>query len=363
MQDLEPKEAKKSFFSKVPKEKKVPKPKKEKKEKPQNTAFGVDKPEEHIAVSALRKRGLHLFLRAVIWTLLIGLCAKGIYDITQPNPITQIQNEAKIVMEKSAAEKSVQIQVSGFAGNFAQEYMSYETGKEEDYATRLKAYNPKLFSATASTGLVGIASCGYAQPYKVEAYTENQYDVYLLCKVNYVTLVPSPDGTTVAQTSVKKDTYLKVPVRWSADGGCVIENYPSFVAGPVAKEPPNESLAGDKIENVELDALSINLTDFFKSYFSQDQSLLDFFLTAEGRKTVFALNGRYQLDRIDKITAYKDPEVAGDVIVVAKLTIKDVNNVIFPQQYSLKMTKQDSKYYIKSIGTRIADLNFKTQEE
>lgn len=319
-------------------------------------------PDKKIRVSKLKRESVLKFMRLVMWGFLVFVAIRGATALAKPDPVNAMRSETQSFMKSFSAERSLQLEVSSFAQNFVKEYLTYAAGDEVDYAGRIQMYGPKIFS-TPPTQLKASSSCSYSSAYKIELYDQNQYDVHVMAKVEYQTPQVAPDGSTITVSTSMENVYFKVPVRWSASG-CVVTDFPAFVAGPGAISYPNQAFNGDMLDDDKTEAIEKAMTDFFTVYYGDSQSRVDYYLQtpALGSK-IKAMYGRYTFEKIDTLEAFKDPNVEGDFVAITKIKVIDVNGVNFDQRYSIYLTHKDGRYYIKALDNRAVDLKITKKEE
>lgn len=320
-----------------------------------------DDPEKKITVSKLRSESYLKPLRFLLWIMLIVIAVRGAATFMRPDQVSIMRQTTETFMTSFSEAQAMNLEVGAYAQTFAKEYLTYAPGGEAEYAVRLKLFAPKVYYGD-SESLKSSSSCTYASAYRIEKYDLDQYDVHVLAKVTYQTPQVSADGQTITQVSAMKDVYLKVPVRWSSKG-CVVTDFPAFIAGPTPIEYPNKSFNGSMAMEDENRAVEKAMTDFFSVYYGDSQSRVDYYLQSpELGEQIKAMYGRYTFERIDSLETYKDPGSEGDFIAIAKIRVQD-SGTTFLQRYSIYLTHKDGRYYIKGLDNRAVDLKSNTNSK
>ena len=105
-------------------------------------------------------------------------------------------------------------------------------------------------------------------------------------------------------------------------------------------------------DTATIQKINEGLVEFFKAYYSGEQTQLDFFLEKEG--AIKSVNSSSEFVSINKSTIFKLNEK--EHLVTVELTIKSFGND-FKQRFNVRLVKNADKYLVKSLDTRVSNLN------
>jgi hypothetical protein len=325
--------------------------------KNEKAAAIVDKDELYI----MRKNTFLKVVRGILWLMLIFIFIKGVIVSVRMDPTVEVNKTITNFKKEFSGYKEQDNEVLAFANNFAVEYLTYKAGSEADYANRLRKYAAdsianigyKFNSGTSSTVV-------YSQAYRKEEYSDTQTDVWVLLDVEYKSQETAPNGKITEKTTTEKTT-LKVPVIMK-DNHYIVEDLPAYVNDNI--KTSNFTAAAYKGKECTTDiteAIREALNNFYKAYYEEDQSVINYFLAADADKNNFiGLNGRVTFDGIYTIRAYYAAEgTTTQFVVILTLNVIDKNGVRLPQNYNLEVVYKDKQYYVRTMNTRNTNLNIK----
>ncbi len=296
-------------------------------------------------------------LRVLLWIILVFIFVRGIVAI--------FNSDKEAEMKRLIADFKVEYgnftnqnnEVMAFAQNFVREYLTYEIKGEEDYKNRLKPYVSKTFLNDSLNDFKNSAAAVYVQAYRMEEYSPNQVDVYVLAEVEYYSRTLDNDAQSYVTNCSRSQIVLNVPVYISAEQSYVVENIPLPVTDSVYLEEFGiQEYSGTGLEDTT--AIKTSIENFLKAYFEQDESVINYYLDIGADKEKFSgLKGRFTFLGIDDLKCYQEP--GADITCLVEFNIKDISNdAKLLQKINLSVRESGGKYYIKSMGTRTGNLNF-----
>ncbi|SFS08031.1 conjugal transfer protein [Anaeromicropila populeti] len=301
----------------------------------------------------MRKNAAMKGLRAVLWLLLAFIFVKGILVSIRPDRTDEVAGMIENFKSEFYAQKDTNDEVFGFAQNFTQEYLTYEVDGQKDFQERIKPYvSPKIYEMNDIYDFKSKAKTIYVQAYRKVEYSSNQLDVYVKATVEYEMQQLTEDKTTYETVSKCESSTLKVPVSIQNNGFC-IEDLPMYVSDSLLDECEYNNLVGEELESNEYNTA---ITNFLMAYYSQEQSVIDYYLSSDADKSKFmGLNTRYQFNQIRDLSVYKTD--SGKVICLVKVGILDsVNAAVVSQQFNVQVIKDGDRIYIQDINTKTANL-------
>lgn len=332
------------------KPKKEIKPKKEKAKKAKKEKQPKKKSEEYV----IKKNGLMKFLRVVFWGILLFIFVNGIIVLTRPDRTDEVKVMIDEFEQRFYEQKDSNEEILGFAQNFAKEYLTYTRSGEADFRNRISPYvSDRIFNMTGIYDFKKDAEAVYVSAYRKEAYSDQQWDVYVMCHVQYKKNTVNKNGEE-EEVLEQKRSVLKVPISMSNGGYCV-EDLPLFVEDYIRDAGHQEiEYYGTEIKNPKIEQA---LTNFLQAYYKQEQSVIDYYLTVDADKTKFyGLNGRYEFMSIDNIKSYQE-EGQKEIICILKIKIKDtVNEGIILQEFNVVVIEDGDRIYVQDLNTKIVNL-------
>lgn len=334
---------------------KVAKEKTEKKGDGREPIIRERKKEEPVYVLR-QNRGMKV-ARIVFWVMLIFIFIRGVATIFKPDNDDVVKKLIQDFKADYSEFSNQNAEVMAFAQCFAKEYLTYQVRGETDYKQRLTPYVTSAFLNNAINDCKGTARATYVEAYRVEEYSENQVDVYVLAEMEYESRILGEDGRTYTTEISTSQIVLKVPV-YMQDNFYIVENLPLMVTDSQLltgyKVP---EYTGTALSEEKTDKVTISVKNFLKAYFEQDDSVINYYLSGIADKEDFSgLDGRFSFIEIETINCYQ--EEGGDIICLVTFKIKDTeNNVEMLQKINLFMQESGGKFYINSMDTRTGNLN------
>lgn len=294
--------------------------------------------------------------RIIFWALLLFIFIKGVVHMLTPSAdadeVRQMLNDFKAQYENNSQENEG---VYSFAQNFVKEYLTYSNDYEEEYKERIKQYVTDELYSKELLDFKGNSEVTYVEAYKKEQYSENQVDVYVVADVQYAIQQISEDGENY-DTLIKTGTSIvKVPV-YIRNNKYVVEDIPEFINDDMKLENhESQEYAAERItDENEIESVEEFLNNFFKAYYEEDQSVIDYYIKQGIEENFIGLQGRYLFVEISELRLYQDAE---ENTAITFIKVKDsVNDATLSQSMNLKLQKDGDRYYITDINTKTINL-------
>lgn len=316
------------------------------------------KKEKEFEEYKLKKNKFHKILMYIFWGMLIYIFLRGVRSSLLPDSKEEVNSIIQDFKVELRQYKETDYEIMSYAQNFVKEYLTYEKNQKIDHKNRLLKYVTNNFFTNDLVDYSGNAEVTYVQAYRKEEYGKNQFNVYVLADVLYSMQRLSEDNTTVQTDSQKESLVLKVPI-YALEGNYVVEDIPVFVSDH------------NHLENYYVDMLRENeLTDstmkkeiegsisnFFKAYYEQEQEVVNYYLSKRALKDKFlGLQGRFLFQKVEAISVFNRGE---ELICLVRIKISDsVNQASFTQQFNLSLEKENDKYYVIDMDTKITNLKY-----
>ncbi|MFT8352891.1 conjugal transfer protein [Clostridium saccharoperbutylacetonicum] len=311
------------------------------------------KSKEH-KISLLSKTTVSKCVKLLLWIAFAFVFIRGTFTLVRADPVKDMQNQEKIFKKQISETNVLENRAFSFAQNFAKDYMTHIPKDEESYKSRLSKYMTSNLMNNIKFNDNDYTIVLYSEAYDIKQYSEKQFDVYVYLRVQYRTPKTTLQLDASQYAISEDDMYLDVPIAYTDD--FVVEDMPVVVAGPGKGYVDTKYYNGDSADmeiskNVEKD-----LNQFFKAYYEQNQTQIDYFLSLDEGYTVKALNGRYTFDKIDKIATY-NTNSKNVYLAIVEFKVKDVNGTELVQKFNVKLTMKNDKYYINQLNTRSINIS------
>ena len=303
----------------------------------------------------MRKNTVFLVLRTVLWIALAFIFLRGVAVSLRPDPVTEVNKTIDDFKMDFVGYQEQDNEVLAFAQNFAVNYLTYTAGAEADYISRLEQYAAKTVTGQGNRFPSGAAATViYAQAYRKEAYSPTQVDVWVLLTVEYRSKQQSTDGIVSEQTATET-AVLKVPVSM-VDSRYMVEDVPVFVADSnrQAEYKTAAFKGGGECDRATTEGITQALTMFYKAYYMDEQSAINYYLAPNADLTDFVgLGGRLTFDKITSLRAvYLQEGVTNQFVAVLTVQVTDRNGAAMLQNYNVQLVYRDGQYYVQSMDTR-----------
>ncbi|MBP0980981.1 MAG: conjugal transfer protein [Oscillospiraceae bacterium] len=302
----------------------------------------------------LRKNTSLRIGRFLIWTMMTFIFIRGVVTCIQPDPRTEVNRAIQDFKAELDSFQSLDSELLAFAENFAVRYFSYQSGGEAEYSDSLKAF------AAPQVSNIGIdipngAACRvlYANAYRKEQLSENQYDVWVMLELEYTTERRLDEGGYATQTTTEQ-TIIRIPVM-EKNGRYIVEDLPAFANddSTIKKYSPESFNGGSECNDTIRKSVRQALTNFFIAYCRDEQGVINYYLSPKANQADFiGLNGRVQFTKIDSLSVYPIPNETDRFIALVNLSMRDKNGMTLPQSYHIELLYRDDQFYIETMNLR-----------
>lgn len=304
-------------------------------------------------VYKMKKNTGRKIMRYVLWIMLICIFLKGAWEIVKPDSVSEVNSiihQFKADLKKTGDSPE---EVQRFAQDFAKEYLTYEYRGAADFKERIEPYVTKRIKDQAESiyGFRNKAKAVYVNAYKKQLYAENQWDVFVSAEIEYEITQPETGEKEIKTEKAN----LKVPVVYSPGSGYCVESLPLFVQDE--RQAKNYNPAEVMVDSeIPTDSLRPSIQTFLEAYYSQEQQMINYLLSADADKGKFlGMSKRFEFVSISSLKAYS-PE-GKDILCVAKIKVKDtVNGEELSQELNLTIIQDKEKVYIKDINPRVVSI-------
>lgn len=302
----------------------------------------------------MRKNTSLKILRVLLWGMILFIFARGVMSCLQRDREAVVDQMIRQFKEDYGTFSTQNGEMMAFAQNFVHEYLTYDIRGEEDYEKRLSGYvAATFFNSKVIDAFNAKAEVLYAQAYRIEDYSADQKDVYVLAEVEYTNRIQEEEGYT--EETSRQTVTLKVPI-YCQENSYVVESVPLVVTDSVLTNYRADEFYGTAVSDQEAAAIKTSVNNFLKAYCEQDESVINYYLATSADKEDFTgLDGRYTYQGISKISSYQG---MSDLICIVEFKVSDSGNgTTMIQRVNLMMMESGGKYYIEEMNTRTGNLN------
>lgn len=296
-------------------------------------------------------------VRAFLWALIGIILIRGTGTLIRGSEAEKIDKQNKIFLENLNKESGLEAKAFSFAESFTREYFTRYPTNKDDFKNRiLKFTTEQLADDMNNNSYSEVIS---VSAFSFEKYSTNQFNVGVEARVKQY--VPKPNQENISLDQLQYDTNLvnlciEVPIYISENMDMAVDGLPVFISGKEKAEVNVEGLNKEVENDPEVvNKLIDSITQFFKAYYEQEQTQIDYFLENNSEIIKKPL-GDSNFERLDNVALYKVEE--NQYLAVVKLTIKSYGNEV-KQGFNITLVKNGDKYLIKDLNTRTTNLNIK----
>jgi hypothetical protein len=296
-------------------------------------------------------------LRGVLWVMIGFVFLRGVISSLRPDPISDMQRQTAAFISEQRESRNLDFEIGSFAQNFAREYLTYESGRLDDYISRIAPYVSGHVTFLGIQNFRHTATASYVNAYRIEQYGSDQYDVYVMAIIDYIVNHHTEDGVT---TRIEQEsTYMKVPIRVLGQGRYIVEDHPVFIAAPDRSDHEPIRFTGPEVDRAINTEIEIILSNFLAVYYQENQTRINYFLAPEAIKEDFrGLEGRYKFGRLNNVRSFQDPLDRNRFLSLVEITLEDRNGQQLIQRFNVLLRRQGVRYYIVEMDTKTVDLKY-----
>ena len=293
-------------------------------------------------------------LRIVVWTFITILLIRGVVSMFKPDNTEVMLNENKLFVERMEKDLGLEAKLFSYAEEFTREYFTRYPLNPDDFKNRIMKFTSEQLAIDMNNS--SYSEIINASAFSFEKYSDNQFNVSVAAKIKQ--FVAKPGQENVEANKKKYDTalvteYIEVPIYVDTNNNMLVENIPGIIAAPEKAELKTTEYTGmQEGDQAVIQKINDGLVEFFKAYYSGEQTQLDFFLEKEG--AIRSVDSPSEFVSINNRTIFKLNE--NEHLVTVELTIKSFGND-FKQRFNVRLVKNSDKYLVKSLDTRVSNLN------
>jgi len=280
-------------------------------------------------------------VRYGIYAMLFIVMLRGIITFFVPNSVVNQALETPVTVNEAA---------QSFAEAFAQNYFSFDVGKEDEYRKRLEPFVAKGLLADDMGVKLTAIRVGYevknTRTWHTAKVTDQTADIDVRLEIEKI----EENATGKNEVMYR---YLRVPIAFNGTS-YFVNDYPTVLpeplipVGEMASYPELSETSNEVKVNVQL-----ALEDFLKAYSIDPPTKLRYFML-DG-KEISGYNGKMTFDRTQSIRTFL-PAAAADQTtivnqVIAYVTVlwQDENQVELKQNLTVELEFKDDRWYIKTF--------------
>lgn len=293
-------------------------------------------------------------LRIAIWTLITILVIRGAVSIFKPDNTEIMLNENKLFVERMEKDLGLEAKLFSYAEEFTREYFTRYPLNPDDFKNRIMKFTSEQLAIDMNNS--SYSEIINASAFSFEKYSDNQFNVSVAAKIKQFVAKPGQENIEASKKEYDialVTEYIKIPIYVDENNKMLVENVPAIIAAPEkAQLKTTEYSEVQEGDTATIQKINEGLVEFFKAYYSGEQTQLDFFLEKEG--AIKSVNSSSEFVSINKSTIFKLNEK--EHLVTVELTIKSFGND-FKQRFNVRLVKNADKYLVKSLDTRVSNLN------
>ena len=296
-------------------------------------------------------------VRAFLWVLIGFVLIRGSGTLIRGSEAEKIDKQNKAFLETLSKESGLEVKAFSFAESFTREYFTRYPKNKDDFKNRIIKFTTEQLADDMNNN--SYSEIINASAFSFEKYSDSQFNVGVEARVKQY--VPKPNQENISLEQLEYDTNLvtlciEVPIYISEDMNMVVDGLPVFISGKEKAEFNIERL-NEQVENDSeiVNKVTDSITQFFKAYYEQDQTQIDYFIE-NNSETIKKPLGDSKFEKLDNVALYKLEN--NQYLAVVKLTIKSYGNEL-KQGFNLTLVKDGDKYLIKDLNTRTTNLNIK----
>ena len=309
----------------------------------------------------LRKTTGLKVLRFLFWFLLLLIAARGVISVVKPDKTEELVNQMKSVETGLFTEIKVFNEVKGFTENFVRQWATYAKDGETDFKRRISPYVVKEVRELPEIyDFKSMSTVQYVNAYRIENVADGHVNVYVEVKADTVQYSEEEimDDKGKSEKMVKEvqgtgEYVLKVPVRITDSGSYAVDGLPLIVSDSAFYNANGMKSGVIELEEIQdIKSIEEALTNFLTAYYTEKQSVIDYYLEPEADKSGFCSlsSGDFVFQKIEDIKAYKKEN---DTLCVLTYKVQDekTQSTILQKCY-ITVSMKDGRVYIKKMDTK-----------
>ncbi len=341
------------------------KPKKEKKEKKSFFKKKKDLAEDlNNELNNTKKNNLVRIMpfriaRGFLWGLIAILCIRGTVSIFKGNQGEEIEKKNKKFLDMLEQESSLEVKAYSFAEDFSRDYFTRYPNSPQDFENRIKKYTTEQLAKEMNNGTY--SEVFDASAFYFEKYSENQVNVSVKARVRVYT--PKAGQEQVPQDAWQYDTnltdyYIKIPIVYDKDLNMAVDDLPVMTAPQTIASFKNKEFNGTTETNTDtVNKINDSLTQFFKAYYEQNQTQIDYFLV-DGAN-ILGTGQKFTFNNIERSSIYKIKDK--EFLAIVNLNIDSYSNPL-KQGFNVTVVQDGDKFLVKALEPRTSNINLENNK-
>jgi len=315
-------------------------------------------------------------LRRIFWGILLFVFLRGIISFIRPDKTVETLEQVHELKGLYSEEIKLTTEIENFAKDFIYNWTTYKKDGKVDFENSIEKYVYKELLKENPYDFKTDSSNIYVNSYRVENTGTSIWYVYVKTKVSQTVLVEEKkvkETEKETETKVEKEVkaekvemvvteeYIyKVPVEVT-EGKYLIRYLPQIVNDDFYYEVESSIVDSipdgfEEIKNVGV--IETSIINFLKSYYSEDQSVIDYYLDtlADKDKFITLQNKSFVFASLKDFKVYKNQ--AGVIYANVKYNTINANEVTYLQNvwFELVELSEDNRIYIRNMELSIENL-------
>ena len=292
--------------------------------------------------------------RGFLWGLIAILCIRGTVSVFKGNQGDEIEKKNKKFLDKLEQENSLEVKAYSFAEDFARDYFTRYPSNQQDFENRIKKYTTEQLAKEMNNGTY--SEVFDASAFYFEKYSENQINVSVKARVRVYT--PKAGQEQIPQDAWQYDTnltdyYITIPIIYDKDLNMAVDDLPVMTAPQTLASFKNKEFNGTTETNQDVvKKINDSLTQFFKAYYEQNQTQIDYFLV-DGAN-ILGTGQAFTLKNIEKTSIYKIKDK--EFLAIVNLNIDSYGSTL-KQGFNVTVVQEGDKFLVKALEPRTTNIN------
>ena len=297
--------------------------------------------------------------RGFLWGLIAILCIRGTVSIFKGNQGEEIEKKNKKFLDRLEQENSLEVKAYSFAEDFSRDYFTRYPNSPQDFENRIKKYTTEQLAKEMNNGTY--SEVFDASAFYFEKYSENQVNVSVKARVRVYT--PKAGQEQVPQDAWQYDTnltdyYIKIPIVYDKDLNMAVDDLPVMTAPQTIASFKNKEFNGTTETNTDIvNKINNSLTQFFKAYYEQNQTQIDYFLV-DGAN-ILGAGQKFTFNNIERSSIYKIKDK--EFLAIVNLNIDSYSNTL-KQGFNVTVVQDGDKFLVKALEPRTSNINLENNK-
>lgn len=283
--------------------------------------------------------------KIVLWAILILILVRGVSSLLSGSRVARQQESLEQYIAAAELRETTRAGAAAFAENFIRDYYTFTGITGTDYKERVGNYLAKSLDIRDPMAGICKTEVIVANAVSVNFSEVDQLNVDVNVKVHY-----TPIGEQTIATADKNFT-IRVPIVVKKNAYAV-DALPQYVSMQEAADISKaDAYTGSEVDSKEKEKVKVFLDNFLRVYYTGNSSELAYYLTPEFNQSQ-GIKGVVEFDRIKNLAVYYLVDTK-EYLIDVSIIVLDNGQQIEQHLILSAVLKDDEKYYMKSIQTRI----------